>query len=133
MIAFEVRVNGRQVCLAGADDLGVLSATLTVGGQLGSRTVRANHSPDSKEISAPFLHVGGLTSRGDGQEEVHLRWAADAAVAVGDCVEIRLVDIPAAAADAPDVEAKSTQAFERRRFLAAKARYFALREKFESP
>jgi hypothetical protein len=133
MIALEVRLNGMRLCLAGADDLCVLNAILTVGGSLGSKTVRERRNPDSIDDGTPVptLHIGGLTSRGGGQDNEHLRWANNATVSIGDTVEMRLMDIPAGAQDHPVVEANPKEISEYRRFLAAKAQYFALREKFE--
>src|SRR5688500_6127350 len=34
MIAFEVKVNGRRVCIAGADDLAVLNTIISASGKL---------------------------------------------------------------------------------------------------
>ncbi len=35
MIALEVKINGRRICLAGAETLSVLNAAFTIGGRLG--------------------------------------------------------------------------------------------------
>ena len=70
MIALEVRLNGKRVCVAGAEDLSVLSAIVTASGPLGKRTVPVR--PD--EVSQIVYQVGGLTSRSDPAKDVHLRW-----------------------------------------------------------
>lgn len=94
MIAFKILVNGVQVCTAGAEDLGVLNAIVNAVGPLGRDAVgmRKDEAPDV------FLTVGGLTSRG-GEADEHLRWTEHKALAVGDRVEILIVD--AGGADEP--------------------------------
>ncbi len=94
MIAFEIFVNGEQVCTAGAEDLGVLNAIVNAVGPLG----RDAAGMKKKELADLFLSVGGLTSRGDTGNE-HLRWTEHKTLAVGDRVEIRIVD--ACEADEP--------------------------------
>jgi hypothetical protein len=134
MIGLEVHLNGRRLCVAGADDLAVLSAGLTVAGPLGAKTARNRRSAENSRADAPIprLHVGGLTGRGDADSDVHLRWCRDAAVSIGDVVELRLVNIEAAEADAPDPDATPHEESERRAFERAKARYFALRDKYDA-
>jgi hypothetical protein len=99
MIALEIHLNGKRICLAGTDDLCVLHAILTVGGALGSRTARSR----DHEIT-PYLHIGGMTARDAAPEGQHLRWATDASMAIGDRLEIQLVDIAPEAADPPAFE-----------------------------
>jgi hypothetical protein len=41
MIAFEVTLNGKRVCIAGAEDLAVLSTIISASGRLGPKTVPA--------------------------------------------------------------------------------------------
>lgn len=88
MIAYRVKVNGKVACLAGAEDLAVLSATVMSAGKLGSKTAsRANNAvrPDV------HLQVGGLTHRGGGRSDAHLDWVSMLDLAVGDTVEIQVV------------------------------------------
>lgn len=73
-----------------------------------------------------------MTGRGETSSDVHVRWCGDASVCVGDLVELRLVNIQPAEADAPDPDTASREDTERREFERAKARYFALRDKYEA-
>ena len=125
MIALEILLNGKRLGVAGADDLGVLHAIVTAGGQLGSKTVRVHRNPEANpdaNMHPDFtLHVGGLTSRGDNAKNEHLRWHLPAQISVGDTIEIRLLDVPLETVDLPIVEANPTEASEHRRFLSVKA------------
>ena len=94
MIAFKIFVNGEPVCTAGGEDLGVLNAIVNAVGPLGRNAAGMK----KKELADLFLSVGGLTSRGDVADE-HLRWAEHNALAVGDRVEILILD--ACEADEP--------------------------------
>lgn len=89
MIAFEVSLNGKRVCVAGADDLSVLCAVISAGGKLGRKTVspRANEKTRYVEYS-----VGGLTSRPDPRKDVHLRWKSLSPLKVGDVLEVRVIE-----------------------------------------
>ena len=88
MIALEVSLNGKRVCVAGADDLGVLSANVTACGKLGSRTVP--YRPD--ETAEIHYSIGGLTSRPDSKKDVHLRWKSVARLRVGDFIQVKIVE-----------------------------------------
>lgn len=90
MIAYEVRVNGKKICIAGAGDLSVLSANVTAAGKLGPRTMRPSASDDSNEI---LLRVGGLTGRLDESRNVHLDWTSFVDLSVGDVVQIKVIDV----------------------------------------
>ena len=89
MIAFEVKRNGKRVCIAGADDLAVLSAQVTAVGKLGKKTVPARPDDTAGEI---HYSVGGLTSRPDPDKDVHVRWKSVAALKVGDVIEVRVLE-----------------------------------------
>jgi hypothetical protein len=71
MIALEVSLNGKRVCLAGADDLAVLSAHVTACGKLGSKTIPARPDDITGEV---HYSVGGLTARPDPKKDVHMNW-----------------------------------------------------------
>lgn len=88
MIALEVSLNGKRVCLAGADDLAVLSAHVTACGKLGSKTVPAR--PD--ETGEIFYSVGGLTARPDPRKDVHVNWKSLAPLTVGDVIQVKVVE-----------------------------------------
>lgn len=85
MVAFEVRVNCELICVAGAEDLGVLSTNITAVGTLGKR---------SKGMGGVDLryHVGGLTARRDPARDVHPRWKSSS-LRTGDVLEVRVVEV----------------------------------------
>ena len=88
MIAFEVSLNGKRVCTAGADDLAVLNTIISASGKLGKKTVPARPDEKTGEV---FFSVGGLTSRSDPKKDVHLRWKSVAPLAIGDVVQVRVI------------------------------------------
>jgi len=92
MIALEVTINGKRVCLAGAEDLSVLSAHVTACGCLGKKTVPRR--PD--ETRDFYYHVGGLTSRRDPEKDLHLAWKNIKPLKVGDVVQVRILEVPKA-------------------------------------
>ncbi|SRR5260370_41819779 len=89
MIAFEVKLNGKRICIAGAEDLCVLSANIAAAGILGVKTVPAGRDHNS----APdfFYSVGGLTRRPNPKKDVHVRWKSVAPLRVGDMLEVKVV------------------------------------------
>ena len=89
MIAFEVRINGRRVCVAGAEDLAVLTATVNACGKLGAKTVPARPDDESGDV---FYSVTGLTARPDPEKDVHVRWRSVEPLQVGDVVEVLVID-----------------------------------------
>jgi hypothetical protein len=127
MIALEVKLNGECVCMAGAADLFVLNAILGIGGKLGpgSKATRQDQAAPQ-----PTFHIGGLR-RPAGDKGVHVKWAKDAAVHIGDSIELRFIEIAPDAADAPVPENTSSEEKERGRFLLAKATYMSLKGKYE--
>jgi hypothetical protein len=89
MIALEVKRNGKRVCLAGADDLAVLSAHVTAVGKLGKKTVPARPDDTTGEI---HYSVVGLTGRRDPKKDVCLKWKSVAPLRVGDVIEVRVLE-----------------------------------------
>jgi hypothetical protein len=73
MIAFEVYLNGKKLCLAGVGNNGVLAAITDY--VTGTRPDRLH------------LHVGGLLS----SKDEHVRWR-DAKLNLGDEITIRIVE-----------------------------------------
>ena len=128
MIALEVKLNGKRVCMAGAENLFVLNAILGIGGKLGPRTEATRQDHAAPE---PTFHIGGVT-RPAGGEGVHVKWAKDTAVHIGDSIELRFVKTELDAVDAPVPENTSWEEKERGRFLLAKATYMSLKDKYES-
>jgi len=87
MIALEVRKNGKRVCIAGSDDMTVLSADITALGKLGKKSIprRPNDAP---QIS---YSVGGLTPRANGKD-IYPKWKLAAPLRVGDVIEVRILE-----------------------------------------
>ena len=89
MIAFEVSLNGKRVCTAGADDFGVLSAIIAATGRLGKKTVPARAGQKGSEI---YYSIGGLTSRKDPEKDVHVHWKSCAPLRLGDVVQVKVIE-----------------------------------------
>lgn len=89
MIAFEVRLNGKRICRAGAEDLAVLSTIVSACGKLGKKTVPARPGQTSGEV---HYSVGGLTSRSDPKKDVHVRWKSIAPLKVGDVLLVKVLE-----------------------------------------
>jgi|ERR1041385_6676690 hypothetical protein len=89
MIAFEISLNGKRVCLAGGDDLAVLSACVTACGKLGKQTVPGRPDDTTGEI---HYWVGGLTARRDPKKDVHVNWKSSAPLQVGDVIEVKVLE-----------------------------------------
>jgi hypothetical protein len=89
MIAFEVRKNGKRVCIAGAEDLAVLSASISAVGKLGKKTVPVRPDQTTSEI---HYSVGGLTARPDPDKDVHVRWKSITSLKVGDTIEVKILE-----------------------------------------
>ena len=89
MISLEVSLNGKRICIAGAEDLGVLNASVSACGRLGNKTVPARPGETKSDL---FYSVGGLTSRKDPNKDVHLRWKSISKLRVGDLLQVRIVE-----------------------------------------
>jgi len=90
MIAFEVRLNGKRICIAGAEDLAVLNTIVTAAGTLGAKTIPPRPGDTEKDL---FYSVGGLTSRPDPKKDVHLNWKSIAPLKVGDVIQVKVVEV----------------------------------------
>lgn len=125
MIAMRVIHNGEPLCIAGAEDLAVLSTIVSAVGNLGPLTKRERDEP--LEI---VLSVSGLTARADGHDE-HLEWVGQKTLRPGDKIELELLDI--SKADPPNLTKPhlSKEHREREHYEHAKGIYLALRAKFE--
>jgi hypothetical protein len=89
MIALEVRKNGKRVCVAGGEDLAVLTTCVSAVGKLGKKTVAARPGETTGEI---HYSVGGLTARPDPNKDVHLRWESVTPLKIGDVIEVRILE-----------------------------------------
>ena len=87
MLALRVSINGAAPVVCGADDLAVLTASVTASGPLGPKTFD-QHSRVAPDI---YVRAGGLTSRPEGQADEHLGWMRHRELRVGDVVTIEVV------------------------------------------
>ena len=89
MIALEVKKNGKLICVAGAEDLAVLSTIIAASGKLGKKTVPSRPDDETADL---YYSVGGLTSRPDPDKDVHLNWESVSPLKVGDVIEVRILE-----------------------------------------
>lgn len=87
MVALEVKLNGKRVCIAGADDLTVLSAHVTACGKLGRKSAPRKLKGDT-EI---FYSVGGLSPRPKGKD-IYPKWKSVAPLRIDDVLEVKIVE-----------------------------------------
>lgn len=87
MIALEVKLNGKRVCIAGADEMTVLSADVTACGKLGTKSVPRSPK-DGTQIN---YSVGGLIPRPNGKD-IYPKWKLAAPLRVGDVLEVRILE-----------------------------------------
>lgn len=89
MIAFEVVVNGEKACVAGIDDLGVLTALLTWV----HRVPRVdNDNLDEYPTRELTLDIHGLQSARSNQPDEQLSWL-HCDLTVGDTVTLHIKDL----------------------------------------
>ena len=104
MIVFELLINGELVSSAGADNLSVLSHTVTARGKLGPASQGTANVQDTSVLE---VSLGGLSSSADAPKHVHVQWH-QARISVGDEVTIRVVERPSA--DVPMVVRRQGEA-----------------------
>jgi hypothetical protein len=85
MIAFEVLLNGKKVCVAGVGDLGVLTTVLTWVRREARNTETGEPGNTEEELT---LNVGGLIS----PKKEHVRWFENK-VRVGDEVRVHVINL----------------------------------------
>jgi hypothetical protein len=74
------------------------------------------------------LHIGGVAIDAGQTIQRHMTWGERIPqIAVGDTISIHVVDVPPQAAEAPDCN----NDLERNAFEAAKAKYLALKAKYD--
>ena len=130
MIAVEVSLNGEQLTVAGSDELAVLSTIVNASGKLGSKSHGTKFEDADYDLS---MRVGGLTSRGEGQEDEHPLWVERTQLSIGDVVTVRLVEVSDAdaAISATSAGENVNETNERRWYEMAKEAYFELKHKYE--
>jgi hypothetical protein len=104
MIAFKIKLNGKSICTAGADDLCVLSTHITASGTLGKKTVA---EPPNNAIRDVHFSVTGLTSRSNPRKDVHLRWKSIASLKIGDVIQVKVIE--STKADRPKTRSKASK------------------------
>lgn len=87
MIALEIKLNGKRVCVAGAEDLTVLGAHIIAYGKLGKRSVP--RKPD--EPAEITYSVGGLVPKPKGKD-TYPKWKDAAPLQIGDVLEIKVLE-----------------------------------------
>lgn len=90
MIALEVSLNGKRVCVAGADDLCALTASVEAFGKLGKMSAPLRPDDTSGDLC---YAVGGMDSR----QDVYHYWQIPTPLKVGDVIQVRILET-----DAPD-------------------------------
>lgn len=128
MYALKVRINDEAPIIAGADDLGVLNATVSCVGKLGSSSRPARED----ELADLFITVGGLTSRASHIPDEHLRWVSQKPLKTGDVISVEVLDTPNVDAPVSGKEAEKRKHDEREYFEHCKKVYLSLREKYEA-
>ena len=86
MVSLRVSKNGRVLCTAGAEDLGVLMAIVQVLGDTNTES-RLNSGTSMN------LQVSGGRSHPE-REVQHVEWIRRLDLSIGDRVEIEIVDAP---------------------------------------
>ena len=129
MIALKTKLNGKTLCIAGAEDLCVLNSIVNAVGKLGSNSYPKRNSNEPADL---YLSVGGLTARSD-MDDQHVRWVENHELFVGDEVIITVVDAQKSDIPISRFSARSTiENHERNRFEEARRTYFELRDKYET-
>lgn len=124
MLALRVTINEKKTIVAGAEDMSVLSAMVTLTGKLGTKTVDPGKGkPDM------FLHVGGLTARGKRRRDEHVRWTPHVNLKIGDSVRVEL--IKATRSNRVVERTPAERRNERAYYEHLKRQYLELKKKYE--
>ncbi len=127
MIALKTTLNGKQLCIAGAEDLCVLNSIVNAVGKLGDLSRPRNDSDDAPDI---FLSVGGLTGRANADDE-HFRWTEHQILCVGDEIRISVLDVTEAELPTSRTFARSTiEDHDKQRYENAINTFLELQDKY---
>ena len=127
MLAMEVIKNGRKVCVAGAEDLGVLAASFSAGGPLGRDAWEFAEEAAKPQMR---LHVGGITSR-KGEVDNHLDWIGQLEIKLGDVVTLKFIEVDKADSPVESRDPRGASAPGGREHLdALKQQYLSSLKKF---
>jgi hypothetical protein len=127
MLALRVQVNTESPIVAGAPDLGVLNAIVGGVGRLGPQS----HPRRPDEPPELHLTIGGLTARGPGSEDEHLRWVSHRELKVGDRIVVDVLEATTADPVESEEPAARREHDEREYFEHCRRVYFELRGKYE--
>jgi len=128
MLAMEVIKNGKRLCVAGAQDLGVLAASFSAGGALGRDAWDFTGQMAKPQMR---LHVGGITSRKGGPDR-HLDWIGQMELKVGDVVTLKFVEVDVADSPVESQDPRAPTSGGREHFDALKQQYLSSLKKFRS-
>lgn len=120
MIAFQVKLNGELLTIAGAEDLCVLSVDLTCMGGIGVRTRQLERDEERHGVLT-LLRAGGLTSR-EGEDEL-LNWIDGVYPKIGDEISVKLVEVERSSLPVKKSERKDVQDTIPKKTLALKVKY----------
>ena len=125
MYALRLTINRRKPVIAGAEDLSVLSAILSLVGRLGSETTGHRGKPNM------HVHLGGLTARLGNRADEHLNWLPHTKLKLGDRVLVEIIetDNVGRVVERSTADGKSND--ERRFYRELKKQYLKLKKKYE--
>jgi len=126
MYAVKVQINNEPPVVGGAQDLCVLSAILTLTGKLG---FNAKPARDDGSVDLSF-RLGGLTARGEGQEDEHLVWLEKHELKVGDKLTLEILNSESADPVESGSKAQQRADDERAYYEHCKRAYLEMREKY---
>ncbi|PPD45451.1 MAG: hypothetical protein CTY16_10150 [Methylobacter sp.] len=126
MYAFKVQINDQEPIIGGAEDLGVLTAIVTATGKLGFSSF-PHRGDGTRNID---FRLGGLTTRGEENEDEHFTWLDATELKLGDRILIEIIETDTAHPIIL-VEAPGEVHDEKSYFEYCKQTYLELREKYE--
>lgn len=126
MLAIEVTRNGKKLCVAGAESLGVLAASFSAVGRLGRDAGKFAGDAARPQMR---LHAGGIASRKAGAD-THLNWIGQMEIGVGDVVTLKFVEVDKADPPVESRDPRSSGSAGREYFDALKQEYLSSLKKF---
>ena len=126
MYALRLTINKRKPVVAGAEDLSVLSAILSLTGRLGSLTADRDRAKPNMHV-----HLGGLTARRGNRPDEHLNWLPHTKLKLGDRVLVEIVETDRAGRIVKRSKARGKSNDERHFYRELKKQYLKLKKKYE--
>lgn len=127
MIALKVQINDSSPVIAGADDLGVLTAIVSCVGKLGPLSDHVGED----DVADLAFKLRGLTSPLKGATGSHLIWLERNGMKLGDTVTIEIVETDHSAQPISGKEAERIENDEHAYFNHCKRAYLEMRHKYE--